>query len=161
MVVIHLINLILSFIFILRMVTNLCYIELWYLFSKICLNMVVDKKEVFEIFVKSFEKCLCQSLQRKSSLQPVVSLRKTLLQMLSCEFCEFFQGSFFCKTPLVNRFGAAVAQKNCRNGENVGSIRKFNPSRPVHLRSCIKIKINFSFYCHAALWCFKRFYEGL
>ena len=65
-VVIHLKNLILSFIFILRMVTNLCYIELRYLFSKICLSMVVDKKEVFEIFVKSFEKCLCQSLQRKS-----------------------------------------------------------------------------------------------
>ena len=123
--------------------------------------MVVDKKEVFEIFVKSFENACAGVFKENPGLQPVVSLRKTLLQMLSCEVCEFFQGSFFCKTPLVDRFGAAVAQKNCRNGENFGSIRKFNPSQPVRLRSCIKVKTNFSFYCHAALWCFKRFYEGL
>ena len=32
---------------------------------------------------------------------------------------------------------------------------------PCISESCIKIKINLTFYFHSSLWCLKRFYEGL
>ena len=38
---------------------------------------------------------------------------------------------------------------------------RVNPSRPVHLKIDIKIKINLNFYFHTSLWCLKRFYKGV
>ena len=67
------------------------------------------KKAILRKFAKLTEKHLCQSpfFNKVAGLRPETLLKKTLAQVLSCEFCEIPKNTFSYKTPSV----AASAQQ--------------------------------------------------
>ena len=58
---------------------------------------VFYEKDVLKTFAKFTGKHLCQSLffNKVAGLRPSTLLKKTLSQVLSCEFCEIFKNTFF------------------------------------------------------------------
>ena len=61
--------------------------------KKACIYSV--KKYIFKNFAKFAVKHLCQSLFFS------FSIKQTLAQVFSCEFCEIFKNTFFYRTPPV------------------------------------------------------------
>ena len=59
-----------------------------------CRPEVFCKDNIFRDLKKFTEKDLCQSLFFKK-------VPGLLAQVFSCEFCEIFNSTFFCRTPLV------------------------------------------------------------
>ena len=68
--------------------------------------------------------------------------------------------------PLKTSENHLKISEHQRFSDNLGEYRKkrkslINPSHPMLLEICIKIKINLRFYFRFSLWCLRRFYEGL
>ena len=61
------------------------------------------KKGVLKNFAKFTGKHLYQSLffNKSAVLRPATLLKKRLAQVFSCEFCEIFKSTLFCRTSLV------------------------------------------------------------
>ena len=64
---------------------------------------VFCKKGVLKNFAKFTGKHLCQSsfFNKVAGLRRNFIKKETLAQVFSCEFCEIFRNTFFCRTPLV------------------------------------------------------------
>ena len=60
-------------------------------------------KEVFLKISQNSQENICQSLcfNKVAVLMPATLLKKTLVQLFSCGFCEIFMNNVFHRTPLV------------------------------------------------------------
>ena len=62
----------------------------------------------------------------------------------------------------TNAFEKILDNWRCLNANwNIEPPSTFHPSRTVHFRNCVIIKINLNYYFHIFSWCLKSFYEGL
>ena len=71
---------------------------------------VFCEKGVLRNFTKLTGKHLCQSLffKKVADLMPATLSKKTLAQVLSCEFCEIPTNTFSYRTPLMAASETAV-----------------------------------------------------
>ena len=72
---------------------------------------VFSKKGVLKHFAKFTGKHLWQRIffNKVAGLRPATFLEKRLAQMYSCEYCETFKNSYFCRTPAVAASGYGVS----------------------------------------------------
>ena len=73
------------------------------LFTEAASRRCSVKKGVLKNFAKFTGNHLCHSLFLDKVAGQVCNLlkKKTLVQALSCKFCEIFKNAFFCRTPPV------------------------------------------------------------